>query len=314
MISFWLITEVNSAIFGATMQISLVAIRAFDAVARNSSFKRAADELGVTPTAVSHQIRQLEDQMGLRLFVRTTRKVALSEDGISLADEICPALGTIRGAIEARINGGSRECVSIGISSLFASRWLVPKLGKFWAEFPDIDLALHHSNLPAWQQAERYDLCVDWGLGNWKKLDSIRLFDVEVSPVLAPDLLRTLGEVTEFAQILDLPILHYRTAAGWQNWFETHGVETGANLGGTFFEDANVELQAAIAGRGISLGILPLINEEIVSEKLVRPFDITLRPSEAYFLIEARPGKKSPYIPEIRNWLLKQAQDDVGHS
>lgn len=291
------------------MHVSLISVRAFDAVVRTSSFRKAADELNVTPAAVSHQIKQLEQQLGRKLFVRTTRKVALTEEGRSLSAEICPALQNIRVAIENRIGKTQFKRISLGISSLLASRWLVPRLGKLWERHPEIDLALHHTNQPVWQQVESYDLCVDWGTGNWKGLEATMIFRVEASPVVSPFLMAESKLGNQIDRLREITLLHHRNSAGWRDWFKAHDIEYSKDQRGLIFEDANVELQAALAGEGISLGIFPLIDTEIESGKLLKPYPTEYRPKEAYYLIEAEPDNKSEHVKQVKNWLLAEARN-----
>ncbi len=283
------------------------AIRAFDAAARHLSFKEAAAELGLTPTAVSHQIRQLEEDCGRLLFHRKMRQVELTSQGSALAEAIEPALDAIAAAYARLMASQGRSNVSLGAGPIFASRWLVPRLGAFWADHPGIDLWIHHSPLPVWRQIGQSDLAVAWGGGNWPGLDSAQLLRIEVSPVISPALRVDRRALDRPQDVLTLPLLHYRSDKGWRQWLSSVGVAAQSPLPGAVFEDANVLLQATLAGRGVSLGILDFINDELSAGRLVRLFQQSIDPGEAYYLVWRKNAALAGAVLKVRDWLLTQA-------
>ncbi|WP_282610645.1 LysR substrate-binding domain-containing protein [Pelagibius sp. Alg239-R121] len=280
------------------------AIRAFDAAARHLSFKDAAIELGLTPTAISHQIKQLEALCGQPLFIRHTRRVELTPNGLGFAESIGPAIANIAAAFAKLSANPGRRNVTLGAGPIFSARWLVPRLADFWSAHPSIDLRLHHSPLPVWQQMAQFDLAVAWGKGDWPAVRCEPLLRIEVSPVFAPSLLKTPDSLLCTEDLLSLPLLHHRDDKGWRQWFEKAGVMPPVNLPGTIFEDANVLLQAALAGRGIALGILQFVGDELAAGRLLRPFETSLDPEDAYYLIYQENALSSEATAAVRDWLL----------
>ncbi len=280
-------------------------MRAFEAAARLGSFKHAAAELSVSPTAISHQIRQLERRCGKTLFHRQTRKVALTQEGEDFSNSLGSAFDLLANAYETLRTDTHRAQVTLGGGPLIVSRWLLKLLPDFWSDHPDIDLWLHHSPLQVWQQIDRYDLAIAWGDGKWSNVESLALLNVEVTPVISP----TLGEKIQLkspADLLKLPLLHHRTTKDWQQWFKTVGVQTDEKLPGTVFEDANILLQAAIAHRGTALGFSPLINEDLETGKLVCPFKSSIKPEQAYYLIRQKNTELTPPVRAAWDWLASQ--------
>lgn len=286
------------------MQVSLTALNAFAVAARHLSFKAAAEELHLTPTAVSHQIRALEKRLGHRLFDRRVRQVALTAEGEELAHTIVPAFKVIDGAVSKLMQQEGRDTVTLGAGPFFAARWLVPHLGDFWRDNPQIDLRLHHSPLAVHMQMERYDLAVAWGRGNWPGLQIHQLIGLTVSPVHAPgvDFLPTRGLTTD--DILELPLLHHRDQAGWHRWLDLAGVEAPDLLPGAVFEDANLLLQAVVEGHGMALGYFPFLDEDVATGRLVRPWSLAPVADESYYLIYQQAVASRPAVADVRDWLI----------
>lgn len=284
------------------------AIRAFEAAARQQSFKEAASELGLTPAAVSYQVKQLEDWIGHQLFMRSVRKVTLSDKGKDLLTAITPALDALTEAFIKVSQPLGRTTVTLGAGPIFASRWLVPRLGQLWSRHPQIDLRLHHSQLPVWQQMHQFDLAVAWGRGNWRGLECIELLRIRTAPVLSPEALPDADGVLSPAGLLDLPLLHHRDDKAWRQWLEAAGVDTPRQLPGTIFEDANVLLQATLSGRGVSLGILDFIADELSSGRLMQPFPLMVDPGDAYHLVWRNDARSNAAAQNVRDWLIEMAK------
>jgi LysR family transcriptional regulator, glycine cleavage system transcriptional activator len=279
-------------------------IRAFEAAARLGSFKDAARELALTPTAVSHQIRQLETLCRKQLFSRAGRRIELSEEGRLFATNLSPALDSIADAYQTLCQNSGRRQVTLGAGPIFASRWLVPRLSEFWATNPEVDLWLNHSPLPVWRQVDNYDLAIAWGDGNWPGIVSECLLRIDVSPVFAqsfPDR----ESIQHPSDLLKYPLLHHRDANGWLEWFNRAGVEYTDGLPGTVFEDSNVLLQAVLSGRGVALGILQFIQDEIAAKRLIKPFTQSVDPRQAYYLIYRADAIKNSTIATVRDWLIR---------
>jgi LysR family glycine cleavage system transcriptional activator len=193
-------------------RLPLTALRSFEAAARLLSFKAAAEELRVTPTSVSNQIRQLELDWGCLLFVRKTRKVFLTDAGRSLARVMSRAFDDIRAEVETHIST-NRKTVTLAVGPIFGARWLIPRLSKFYRLNPNIELVLHHS--PRITNAEQLvaTIAVDWGIGDWQGLDAHRLLDVIYRPVLSPALLFRTMSVVHLEQLDFRPVAMYFVCA-----------------------------------------------------------------------------------------------------
>jgi LysR family glycine cleavage system transcriptional activator len=286
------------------MSVSLVALRAFEAAARYMSFKAAAAELNLSATAISHQVRSLEKSLGRQLFNRQVRKVTLTTEGEELARTLAPAFQSINAAVEKLQSQTGRHTVTLGAGPIFGARWLAPKLGQFWKRNPDIDLRLHHSPLPVHLQMASYDMAVAWGTNNWQGFQADPLLYVQVTPVYAPDAEFAQSNIKNPVDLLKHPLLHHRDHSAWRLWLETMGVQQTAKIPGIVFEDANVQLQAALEGQGIALGFLPLIEDEISAGRLIQPWKETVRPVESYFLLYHQNSISREPVARVRDWLL----------
>ncbi len=282
---------------------SLTGLRTFEVAARRLSFRLAADELGLSPTAVSHQIRTLEQALGAPLFDRHVRKVELTPRGRELAEALQPAFSTIRTAVERFESSGDRQVVTLGAGPLFASRWLVPRLDDFWARLPDIDLRLHHSPLPVYQQLSQFDLAIAWGDGRWPDTVAEPLLRIRSTIVLAPDL----PVPAQPADLLTLPLLHQRNRDGIRQWLIKAGVSVADQpLPGGIFEDANVLLHAILDGKGAGLGNLPFIEDDLAAGRLVQPWPLAIDPGDAYYLIYRKQALRKTPVKAVRGWLQDQ--------
>jgi LysR family transcriptional regulator, glycine cleavage system transcriptional activator len=286
------------------MPTSLTALRAFETAARHLSFKAAANELNLSATAISHQVRSLEKALGHQLFYRQVRQVALTAEGEELVRTLTPAFRSIHAAVDKLTGQDGRHTVTLGTGPIFGSRWLAPRLGLFWQQNPDIDLRLHHSPLPVHQQMARYDMAVAWGINDWLGLQADPLLSVHVTPVYAPNAEFAHAEISDPKALLALPLLHHRDHSGWRQWLATMGVQSPEKLPGIIFEDANVQLQAALEGQGIALGILPLIADEISTGRLIQPWEETVEPLESYYLLYQHNSLARSPVARVHDWLL----------
>ena len=256
------------------------------------SFKRAAEELYVTPTAISHQVKALEQRLGCRLFDRRTRQVELTRQGQELYATLRRAFADIDTCLERIHRQGTREVVTLGVGPIVGTRWLAPRLGDFWQQHRDIDLQLHQTAFPLRPEADQFDLAIAWGDGRWPSMRVVPFMQIEVTPVLAP----SMAPPARPADLLEYPLLHQRDRQGWRQWFVAAGVATGGNEPGTVVEDANLVLQTALNGQGVALGILPFVNEDIREGRLLRPFDLAIDPGLAYYLIDPKSRRDRPPV------------------
>ena len=258
---------------------SITALRAFEAAARCESFKQAAEELGVTPTAVSHQVKNLEGSFGQPLFHRRTRHVRLTDSGALLYDGLREAFDRMEQAVLRCRNAPARETVTLGLGPIVAAKWLSPRLSRFWARCPEVDLRLHHSPVTLAFGATAADLAIAWGDGQWPGLSVEPLLEIQVTPVLSPRLRQTAGGLAKPADLLRLPLLHQRDDSAWREWLEAAGLTLPDRVPGTVIEDAHVVLQAAIEGQGVALGTLPLVADDLTADGCYDPSPSRSRPA-----------------------------------
>jgi LysR family glycine cleavage system transcriptional activator len=287
-------------------RLPLAALRTFEVAARLQSFKLAAQELNVTPTTVSNQIRKLERDWGCQLFIRKTRQLVLTEVGRSLAQTVGRAFDEIKAAIEAQVTM-AKKTVTLEVGPIFASRWLIPRLNRFRRQHPDIELVLHHGSRISSADDMNADAAVDWGEGDWSGLESTHLLNIRYLPVLSPRLATIKGGVNKPEDLVRFTILHHTDRTEWDDWLRLAGLPELDFRDETMIEDSNVILQAAIDGHGVALGIFPFIQTEVDDGRLICPMDLTLEPTRSYHLLTCPGMRKNADIETVCRWLEEEA-------
>ncbi|WP_237212678.1 LysR family transcriptional regulator [Ruegeria lacuscaerulensis] len=282
---------------------SLSALRAFDAAARTGSFRAAAEELSVTPTAISHHIRGLEAQLGAALFERTGRRVYLTPTGRRLSETTEQAFDMLAETV-SNLRRTSRRVVRIAAGPIFTARWLMPRISEFWETHPSIELEV----VPGWRPSARgqanADIFIRWERMADAPKEAEKLLELNPVAIASRGYLDRFGRVTQPRQLLELPILHQSNHWGWFDWFAAMGVQPQDPLHGAVFDDANVLLRGAADGQGAIIGWLPLIKQDLKDERIVRLFNEEIAPTHAYF-VEMGTGRASQGPAErVRNWLL----------
>jgi len=251
----------------------LSALRAFEAAARHGSFKNAAVELAVTPTAVSHQVRSLEDHVALRLFERRTRQVVLTDAGAQLYPVLRDGFDAFADAIARLTRPGAREQVTISATVAFTTRWLIPRVARFRERHPDIDLQLRASDDVVEIDTGGVDIAIRYGEGPYPGQTVTPLFADSFAPAFNP-LLRIAGPEDLAAR----PLIDFewrRRHAGnptWSRWFEAAGLDAPQTPAALRFSEESHAIQAAVAGQGVALISLALVEEELAAGQLVQPF------------------------------------------
>lgn len=286
--------------------LPLTALRTFEVAARRLSFKDAADELCVSATTVSNQIRQLEADWKCKLFIRKTRAVVLTDEGRSLSQVVTRAFDDIRAEVEVHMNPG-RKSVTLAVGPIFGSRWLVPRLEQFRKDHPKIDLVLHDSPRITDAAMMTSHLAVDWGTGDWSGLNSQKLLDITYSPVVRADLVDACGGLNHPADIARFPLIHQRDKSEWAAWFKLASVDDFEPVSETIIRDSNMVLQAALDGQGVSLGVFPFVREDVEAERLVKPFDADLTPERSFYLLSRPSSARTREVSVVQDWLLKEA-------
>jgi LysR family glycine cleavage system transcriptional activator len=291
----------------------LAAVRVFEAAARHLSFTRAAAELGMTQAAVSYQIRLLEDRVGAPLFLRLTRKVALTEAGQRLAPVLTEALSRMAGAFAALRDDAGGGLLSVTTVLTMASNWLVPRLGRFQAAHPGTTVRVDTMTAKVDFTRGEHDLGIRVGKGVWPGLVAHWLLPVDFTPMCSPALLqRADGGLRQPRDLLRLPLL-WDDADAWQRWFAAAGEVVPASIAddGLRLDTQQIMGQVAKAGQGVALLNPLLFAEDLASGQLVQPFPTLLREDVAYYIVYLETRRDIPKIALFRDWLLAEAAETM---
>ncbi|RJS23244.1 transcriptional regulator [Corallococcus sp. H22C18031201] len=277
----------------------LGALRAFEAGARHLSFTRAAAELCVTQAAISHQVRQLEDWLGVTLFERRGHALRLTARGAAYLRELTPAFDRMSEAT-ARLHERDQGPLRLTVLPSFATCWLLPRLESFRRAHPDITLHVS-SSAELWDFLdERFDLGIRSGLGRWTGLKAELLSQETLSPLCSPALARRLRKPSDLAR---LPLLHDTPKDGWRRWLDASGAEGVEVRPGLSFDDASLVLQAARAGLGVALGRLTLASEDLRTGRLIQPFEQAVPNDFGYWVVHPRPLTAREDVTAFKAWL-----------
>jgi LysR family transcriptional regulator, glycine cleavage system transcriptional activator len=288
----------------------LSALRAFEAAARYVSFTRAAEELSVTQGAVSHQVKALESELGIKLFNRERQRLSITEAGREYLVVVRDALDRIANGTERLVQRQSSGMLTVSTSPDFAAKWLVHRLGRFAEVHPDIDLrvsaTMHHVDFAR----EDVDIAVRHGDGHWPGLHVTRLCSEHLFAVCSPTLASKLGQP---ADVLKLPLLHLDDSTAWIAWLDAAGVSGADAIHGPILNRASMLIDAAVDGQGMALARTTLAAWDLINRRLVRPFAVALPLSKSYWIVSPKATACLPKLVAFREWLLAQASDDTGH-
>jgi len=297
---------------------SLKALRTFEAVVRLGSLTEAAHALHVSAGAISHQIRALEQQLGLQLFERSTGALVPTIAAIELAERVREGLDLIFGGVRRLRLGGGSSSLTIGCDVTFGISWLGPRIGRFMERYPEIEVAMDLTDPgpdPTWRTV---DATIHFGYGRFPKNEAIRLTTESLSPVCAPTYLSGSSPATSIrspadllrCSLLHVPWLEPDTVFGtftWHTWFAQAGVEThGVKLSGMHLSHTANALQLAMSGRGVALASDCLTADAITSGSLVRPVDIRLPLPRNYYLVYSDAIANLTKLIAFRDWLLSE--------
>jgi LysR family transcriptional regulator, glycine cleavage system transcriptional activator len=285
----------------------LAALRAFEAAARHLNFTRAAQELHVTQTAISHQIRALEDLLGVKLFRRLARGLVLTEEAQRYLPAVRDAFDRLEAATAELLAGRTEGALTASVLPSFAARWLVPRLGRLRTAHPDIDLRISTSQHLVDFAREDVDMGIRMGRGHYPGLRVDRLFGETLMPVCAPALLEDGQPLRRPEDLGHHVLLHEEDYTGWQLWLNLAGVEGVDARRGPIFTDGAMVVQAAAEGQGVALGRLALAAWDLAAGRLVRPFDVSMPHDLAYYLVCPEATAERPRIAAVRAWLLDEA-------
>ena len=293
----------------------LNALRAFEAIARHLSFAKAADELHVTPAALSHQIRAFEEQLGLPLFHRRTRAIELTDAGRLIYPGLHAGFESVRGAMAQLDRSRDGNVLVISATPGLVAKWLMPRLWRFLHAHPDIDARVSASLKIADFAAEGVDVAIRLSKENHPELYAERLFNDSVLPVCSPRLveqgLRSPADLPRF------PLIHYdipmsmRAPPLWADWFVVAGLQGDATRG-LKVNVADHALDAAVAGAGVSLSFKLIASDDVHSGRLVTPFGPELPLASGYNFVCPKGHEKRPNVRAFRDWLFAEMEETKG--
>ena len=295
--------------------LPFASLRVFEAVVRLGGFRRAAEDLGMTQSAVSQHVRRLEEWLGRSLLIRGQRRSTATADGLRLNDAIASGLDLITEACNAIRDKSSRGKQPLMISTLpgFALKWLFPRLIRFDQSHPDIPISIITDATPTDFANDQVTLAIRYGLGTYRGLHVERLFGETLFPVCAPSLLERgppltcVPDLARHTILMDDVVRVRGKGPGWSAWLKAAGVDLEIESHARRFGQANMVVQAAVEGLGVALGREPLVIDELHAGRLVRPFPITAPSDFAYYLVCPADNLKDPRVAAFRDWLMAEA-------
>jgi LysR family glycine cleavage system transcriptional activator len=294
----------------------LNALRAFDVAARHMSFQKAAEELNVTPSALSYQIRQLEGFLDVRLFERLNRAVRLTEAGERIVPGVRDAFERLAGAMERLKSASPPNVLTVSTGPSFAAKWLSPRLHKFLEQHPDIDIRISANMRLADFDNDAVDVAIRFGAGKYRGLHVEALADEHVLPLVSPKVLEEFGGRLEPVDLARLTLLHddsanfLPNASSWADWLRLAHMDDIDASRGRHFSHADHALEAALDGAGIVLGRLMLSVRDIALGRLVAPFDLMLRPQAAFFFCCLPSRLEEAKIKAFRTFLFEEIREE----
>jgi LysR family glycine cleavage system transcriptional activator len=281
------------------------------------SFTKAAHELSVTPAAVSHQIKELEDQIGVSLFVRTSRSMRLTREGEILQTAVAEALDGMTGALQRIRKLQKQNRLNVTASPSITAKWLVPRLDRFLAVVPGADVRIDVSQTVLDFERDDIDIAIRFGTGDYPGLKVDRLFQEMVFPVCSPKLLTGKHPIREPRDLLHHNLIHLDYQAqgavwpNWRMWMLAAGIREFDDTRGLHFSQTALVVQAAIEGQGVALGESALVAADLASGRLVKPFELALKapPQFAYYVISPLETADTPMVKAFRDWIIAEASE-----
>jgi len=285
----------------------LTALRAFECAARHLNFSRAAEELFITHSAVSHQIKALEEHLQVKLFRRSGRAMLLSTEGQRLYAHVREAFARLQRGVAELKPERRRDALTVSVLPGFAARWLVPRLPDFYRRHPGVDVNLRATTGLTDFRDDDVDLAVRFGPGDWPGLAAEKLLDEEIFPVCSPRYRG--GKLPRTPQaLLECTLLHH-VFEPWEEWFRTVGLESAAVPPGPGFSESNLLLRAAAEGQGVALALGILVQAELKSGELVQCHP-SLKARYAYYLVHPRQEKLPTRLTAFKSWIRGAARSE----
>ncbi|WP_138379559.1 transcriptional regulator GcvA [Luteithermobacter gelatinilyticus] len=287
----------------------LNSLRVFEAAGRHLSFTQAGEELHVTQAAVSHQIRVLEEWLGVLLFQRLKNGLKLTEEGKAYLEPLTEVFDKMAEATDQLINREEVKTLNISTLSSFASIWLVPRLKSFRDQYPDLDVRVVTIDQEEDLLSQgTVDVDIRYGDGRWQHVHARKFLTENIYPVCSPALLEGSNPLKKLEDLKHHTLLHDVGVMGWKEWLEEAGVEGIDPSRGPGFTHSHLVIQAAINGEGVALGRGALVADALARGDLVAPFGVKIPCSYSYYVVSNKNASDQPKIRAFAHWLLNEAE------
>jgi LysR family glycine cleavage system transcriptional activator len=292
----------------------LNALRAFETAGRLLSLSKAADELAVTPAAISHQVKALEDLLQVKLFRRLSRAVVLTDAGQALLPRLSEGFDRLAAAVEQMRARDRRGILTVSVAPSFTAKWLVPRLYRFQARLPDIDVRISSAIRLVDFARDDVDMAIRYGRGRYPGLRSERLLGNDIFPVCSPKLRKGPHPLRRPEDLRHHTLLHDEipgddlTPPRWEVWLSAAGVSGVDPTRGLRLDGSNLVIDAAIAGQGVALGKSTLAADDLAAGRLMRPFAFNISDRYAYYVVCPEGAAATPKIAAFRDWLFDEAR------
>jgi LysR family glycine cleavage system transcriptional activator len=288
----------------------LNSLKAFEAAARHLSFTKAAEELFVTQAAVSHQIKTLEEFLGLKLFRRRNRSLLLTEEGQGYFLDIKDIFTSLSEATDKVLERSEKGSLTISLQPSFAIQWLVPRLADFNALEPDIDVRIKAVDMDDGSLTDDVDVAIYYGRGNWPGLRADKLYQEYLIPLCSPMLFNSDKPLTGLSDLKQHTLLHDTSRKDWKQFAKQHKIENINVNHGPIFSHTTMVLQAAAHGQGVALGNNVLAQAELESGRLLSPFEEVLLTKNAFYVVCHAKQADTGRIAKFRDWMLSKAASE----
>ena len=293
----------------------LNALRAFEVAARRGGFVSAAEELNVTPAAVSHQVKSLETWLDIQLFRRLPRGLQLTEIGRELVPNLSRGFDHFARAVGSITRGELKGRLTVNVIPSFSSLWLVPRLDSFIRAFPEIQVRILANTVSADLDRDKIDIRIPYGLGDYPGFESQLLLTEFIFPVCAPSLLnhtplRRFSDLQNHTLLHDIDVGAGEPTMTWKRWLRDAGISSAVPAQGIEFSDSMLLTEAAVRGQGVALGRTSLVQDHMATGRLVRPLK-TSRPGDySYHIVTTHAGAERPRVQAFIRWLQDQIESD----